>query len=305
MKTLLKRNRVIQFTAAVFILVGSLSNGDAVRAGSNGIDMPAGRTRHNIGQYDTSFAIPVKSALYKLKQNQSVTLIDIGSGQDFERLRIPGSMNIPLHFIKTKPFLKGSPIVIINKGFGYSRLISECRHLKALGFNISILDGGLPTWHQKGGFLVGDLLALNDMKTISPREFFPESRFQNVLLIDVSPDRTTESIRILPHAIHLPNLIDSPSSQNSLQVMIKARRNQTFQSVLVVNSTGEGYAEVKRMLDRKRINAFYLQGGLSAYGHYLENLALSWKSRESRTRTFSNCKLCGEKSEAETFQPGE
>lgn len=304
MKTLLKRNRVIQFTAAVFILVGSLCNGDAVRAGSNGIAVPAGLTRHAPGQYDVSFAISVKSALYKLRQNQSVTLIDISSRQDFERLRIPGSMNIPLHFIKTKPFLKSESIVLVHAGFGYSRLIAECRRLNALGFQISILDGGLPAWHRKGGRLFGDLLALNDMRAISPRELLPEKSYGDVLLIDVSPDQTAESIRTLPQAVHLPNLIDSASSQDRLQQIIKDRRNQPFQSLLVVSRMGEGYAEVKRMLDIKRINAFYLQGGLSAYEQYLENLALSWKSRESRTRSLSNCKRCGEKPEAETFQPG-
>ena len=258
----------------------------------------------SIKQYDASFAVTPKVVFYKLKYKKGVTLIDIRSPQDFERLRIPGSMNIPLHFIKTKTFLKATTIVLIHAGFSYSRLISECRRLKALGFKISILDGGLSVWHRKGGWLVVDLLALNEMRTISPREFLPESRYRNVFLIDISPDQTAESIRILPHAVHLPNLIHSSSSQNSFQQMIKARKNQPFQSIMVFSSTGEGYAETKRMMDRKRINAFFLQGGLAAYNQYLENLALSWQSRDSRTRAVSNCKRCGEKSEAETFQPG-
>ena len=142
------------------------------------------------------------------------------------------------------------------------------------------------------------------MRAISPRDFLPESSYRNILMIDVSRNQTPESLRFLPHAVHLPNLISSTACQNSLKQMIKARRSRLFHSTLVFSNMGQGYAEIKRMLDRDRINAFYLQGGLSAYHQYLENLALSWKSRDSRTSSFSNCKLCGEKSKDETFQPG-
>ncbi len=256
----------------------------------------------SIKQYDASFAVTPKVVLYKLKYKKGITLIDIRSPQDFERLRIPGSMNIPLHFIKTKTFLKPTSIVLVHEGFGYSRLISECRRLKALGFTISILDGGLPAWHRKGGWLVGDLLALKDIKDISPQEFLPESRYGNVLLINVSPDRTADSVQILPHAVYLPNLIHSSASQNSLRQMIKARRNRMFQSILVFSSTGEGYAEIKRILGKKRINVFYLQGGLFAYQQYLENLALSWQPKEERTKRLIKCNNCGSSRNNETNQ---
>ena len=257
-----------------------------------------------IKQYDASFAVTPKVVFYKLKYKKGITLIDIRSPQDFKRLRIPASINIPLHFIKSKTFLKSTPVVLVHEGFGYSRLISECRRLKALGFEISILDGGLPAWHHKGGWLVGDLLALNDMRDISPREFLPESSYRDIFLIDVSPKQTAESIRILPHAVHMPDLIHSSFLQNSMWQIIEARRSRLFQSILVFSNTGEDYAAIKQMMEREKIDAYYLQDGLTAHQKYLENLALSWKSRDSRTRTFSNCKPCGEKFEAETFQPG-
>jgi hypothetical protein len=190
--------------------------------------------------------------------------------------------------------LKLTTIVLVHEGCGYSRMIAECRRLKALGFQISILDGGLPAWQRKGGWLVGDLLALNEMKKIPPQKFLPESHYRNVLLIDVSANQTEEAVQLLPQAVHLPNFYQSPSSQNSLQQMIKARRNQPFQSILLFSSTGEGYDGIKRMLDRRRINAFYLQGGLVAYQQYLENLALSWQPRDSRLKTHSLCKSCDE-----------
>ncbi len=254
-------------------------------------------------QYDASFAVTPKVVFYKFKYKKGIALIDIRSAEDYERLRIPGSMNIPLHFIKTKTYLKSTTIVLVHKGFGYSRMIAECRRLKTLGFETSILDGGLPAWHRKGGRLVGDLLALSEMKAITPQKFLPESTYRNVILVDISPDQIAGVAQMLPHAIHLPNFNHSPSSQNRFQQMIKARKNQPFQSILLFSNTGADYANILHTLDRKRIDVFYLRGGLAAYEQYLENLTLSRKPRESRTRTISNCKTCGENSDVKTFQP--
>jgi len=255
---------------------------------------PQNTTDVPIKQYEASFAVTPKVVFYKLKYKTGIILIDIRSPQDFKRLRIPGSINIPLHFIRSKTYLKPTPIVLIHEGFGYSRLISECRRLKSFGFEISILDGGLSAWHREGGRLVGDLLALNDMRDISPKEFLPESVYRNILLIDVSSNQTAESIQILPQAVHLPNLMHSPSSQKSMWQMIEARRSRLFQSILVFSSSGKNYAEIKQMMERKRIDAFYLQGGLAGYGQYLKNLALSWQPRKSRLKTHTLCKSCDE-----------
>ena len=68
---------------------------------------------------DVSLAVPVEVVLYKLRQKQNVAMVDIRSRRDFKRLHISGSMNIPLYAVKTKLFLKSSPVVLINEGFHY------------------------------------------------------------------------------------------------------------------------------------------------------------------------------------------
>ena len=40
-----------------------------------------------------------------------LTLVDVRSTDDFQRLHIPGSLNIPLYAVKTKIFLKSFPMV--------------------------------------------------------------------------------------------------------------------------------------------------------------------------------------------------
>jgi 3-mercaptopyruvate sulfurtransferase SseA len=55
-------------------------------------------------RHDPSLAISVEAVLYKLKRNQKLTLVDVRSWQNFERLHIPGSINIPLYAVKTKTY---------------------------------------------------------------------------------------------------------------------------------------------------------------------------------------------------------
>ena len=98
-------------------------------------NIPAEIIFHKAKQYDSSLTISVKTVLYKLKQKQSITLIDIRGAREFERLKIPGSINISLYAIKTKTYLKPSLIVLTNQGFGYSNLEAEGRRLAELGFN--------------------------------------------------------------------------------------------------------------------------------------------------------------------------
>ena len=68
-------------------------------------------------QHDAAYAISPDAVLYKLKQKQKITLIDVRNPEDFARLHIPGSLNIPLYAVKTKVFFKSFPVVLINEGF--------------------------------------------------------------------------------------------------------------------------------------------------------------------------------------------
>ena len=128
-------------------------------------------------QYNVSFAISPDTVLHKLKQKQKIALLDVRSQEEFERLRIPGSINLPLHAIKTKFVLKSFFIVLINEGFNYAALENECRHLRELGFKTFILNGGLAAWERHGNRLAGDLFALEEMRVVLPQTLFQEKDY--------------------------------------------------------------------------------------------------------------------------------
>ncbi len=260
-------------------------------------EIPGNLCNRNPKQRDSSFAISPDEVLYKLKQKQKITLVDVRNPEDFARLHMPGSLNIPLYAIKTKFFLKSFIIVLINEELNFSRLETECRKLKDMGFKAFILDGGLDVLKQKRSPLVGDLLALEEMKVVSPQVFFREKDCENTLVIDISPVQTEISRQLMPNSKHIPVPSNPGQWVRRLNRIITDHKNQPFLSVVVFNETGDGYEGVNKILAGIGVNAFCLQGGVTGYKRYLEDLMLSWLPRDSRIKTNSICRTCSEKIE--------
>lgn len=242
---------------------------------------------------DRSLAISVEAVLYRLKRNQPLTLVDVRRQQDFDRLHIPGSINIPLYAVKTKTYLKPVRVVLVNQGFNYAELQAECRRLGERGFSVSILDGGLPAWKRKGGQLIGDLFALEDMKTVSSRVFFQAKDDESTEVVDISRIRSDASTRLFPYATHIPILHETNRAISELKRL--NRKNRPLPSIVIFDENGEQYERAEKILSRMGIDSFYLQGGAAAYQKYLDGLLLSWKPRDNRMKTVGKCKPCGEK----------
>ena len=288
---------VSALTAAETNATRKIDKADAAIAGASQIP-PEMITRKT--KPDTPcLAMSADNVLYELKQKQKLTLVDVRRAEEFARLNIPGSVNIPIFAIKSKSFLKSSPIILVNEGYGYRNLEQEVRRLTMRGFQVSILDGGLPAWKRKGGQLSGDIFALEDMKNISPQVFFKEKDNENALVVDISPQRTEASSQLLPDAKHLPILDDSGGSMLELRQLVSKYKNKSFFSVLIFNASGKHYTKAEKILDRMKLDAVYLLGGFEGYQNYLEGLQLSWKPRDNRMKTVSNCKPCGQKEEEE------
>lgn len=279
------------------MVLGTLSADALVVKTTQALISPNDFMTLKVKKRDLSMAIAAEVVIYKLQQKQTITLVDVRCRKSFERLHIPGSINIPLHAVKTKTFLKSSLLVLINGGFHYSLLENACRQIQDLGFKARILDGGLPAWKRKGGRLAGDQFALREMQTIAPRVFFQEKAYENNLIIDISAVQSQVAGKLLPHSRHLPVTVDQAEWARKLSRIIKNHKNQPFLSILVLNESGDGYDRLDKTLAGMPVNTFYLQGGIAGYEQYLENLIISRRPLDSRIKSNKTCRACSEGSE--------
>ena len=206
-----------------------------------------------------------------------MTLVDVRSPEEFERLRIPGSINLPLHAVKTKAFLKAQPFALVSAGCEWRDLESECKRLQQSGLKPSILFGGLVAWQSQGGPLEGDRLLVATYKEIPAHLFFHEKDYESIKVFDVSPIPLPDAKKLIHGNVHVKNI-------ESL-VKLAMQNISTYCTIVLFNENGEQYEKFDAALKKAGIStAFYLKGGINGYRNFLENTTLSWKSKAGAGR---------------------
>jgi rhodanese-related sulfurtransferase len=228
----------------------------------------------------------MESVSQQLKNRQDITLVDVRDAGEFEKFRIPGSINIPLFALKTKIFLKSKPLVLINEGHNYQQLTDEGAVLSKAGFIVSILDGGLYQWKRKNGPLEGDVFAQKELNYISPQRLSVGKSRENWIVIDVSknaapvslkPDKTGKGSKTATGnknarietgliSIGIPFAEDPKEFVQKLKLAIKNHKEKDLLSVLICDENGKTYDEIEKHLQTAGIqNVLYVEGGLGAY----------------------------------------
>lgn len=259
-------------------------------------------------RHDPSLAVSADSAIRQHRKNR-IFLIDVRNRKAFGTLRIPGTLNMPLYAVKTQPFLKSRPIVLVNEGFAGSLLERECRQLDQKGFKASILTGGLNAWRYRNGPLEGNLFEVKAFSTVTSRIFHQEKDLTKTIVIDVSEIRSSTSRQLIPAAIHLPQIGASAKqpiqnfSASDLNASVREIKKNPNSAILITNQDGKGYEHIEKTIAKANLGpVFYLAGGLSGYSRFLEHLALSRKPQAKRVKTINECSPCGKKSGSESLE---
>ena len=215
---------------------------------------------------DRSCYITVGSVLPPGKNNY--TFVDVRPSDAFARYRIPGALNIPLNAVKSKAFLKTTPIVLVNEGRSTAALETACVELKKAGFTrVAILQGGLNAWHIRGGALAGDPFVQADLNRMSPEELFVESRYNDWLVLDVSGASKADVKKRLPQAVSLGKATNNAAFISSVKSAVNNKKRAVPNpNILFINEAGADYEKLDRLVRAAGItNVFYLQGGLAGY----------------------------------------
>lgn len=247
-------------------------------------------TSLNVKKINQSLFMTAEILSQQIKQGRDITLVDIRSAEEFNHARIPGSINIPLHFIRTKMFLKQTDVVLITDGYQYNRLENECRKLEELDFKVSILSGGLNCWKQIDGHLEGDMWAHARFDMLTPHAFNLEKDYEHWVVIDVSMDNSIKDV--MPDAVSLPVAEDQPLTLKRIEKSIKKQEEPCC--LLFVSEQGRDYENIERIVRKTKLkNVFFLEGGAAAYREFLDGTSLSHKPKDQRMQEIKKCPTCG------------
>ncbi len=194
--------------------------------------------------------------------------VDVRSPDQFRLARIPGSLNLPLHTLKTKAFLKPKRTVLVNEGCDASLLLVECGRLRAAGFpRIEVLDGGLLSWQIAGGAVEGERPHAASSLAISAGQYHASRGAQNWLVVRLlPPNGLGDAWFTAPNA---PSLVFNPATLPTELAALAANQPPGTRCLLITDG-GDFTSEMDQAIASVRnLPVFWLAGGLPAYRDFL------------------------------------
>ncbi len=250
---------------------GELSHPGERRSGTK---IPSEWLTRRLKPRDPALVVSVESILKEMKGKPEAILVDVRPRSEFEKSRIPGSIQVDLFAVKTKNLLKAKPLVLVNEGYSCSRLEEEVKGLRDAGFMASILDGGLSEWRRKGGPLEGDAFAQKDLNKIPPQIFFQERVYDNWVVIDATTANKHMAASLLPENIPMvsSNGPEPPAAQ--LKAIMARRKAMPSLFFLILDDDGKDQERLEKLLTEAGISrVFFLDGGIAGYRSFLEQQA--------------------------------
>ena len=189
----------------------------------------------------------------------SATWVDVRPEEAYAQIRIPGSLQIPVYAIKTKEFLKGRRVVVVDEGHGSPVLEAECRKLREMGFSdLSLWPGGLNAWRQLGGTLEGSSAV--DIDRVPPSALRHLANATDWLVVDASGGTTSRLDGAVAISFDGSKKTEFVSALNAAR---EARPPAT--SVLLATDTGADYGAMVETAGKLNAFTFYLEGGWAAW----------------------------------------
>jgi len=208
------------------------------------------------------------------RSRQAYFAIDVRDSKSYSRNHIRQSINMPLHAVKSKSFLKNKKILLLDEGVERARLIYACKQLFETGYpNVKVLQGGIIGLQNN---------AKNELKfnkaegiySLTPGKLIFDQRYEPWIVVDIT---IQPSKRLVQYFDAIFSFDQYPAANQLRHIFNSGQSNPTSgssPSVILIDKAGQGYEqfelwrnEMSRLL--KRDNIFYLQGGTKAFDEYV------------------------------------
>ncbi len=227
-----------------------------------------------------------EAAAMKEKGLQTI-FIDVRSNQAFEKNRIPNSINIPLHFIRTKNYLKPMTVILVNEGYDPTSLVSTGLELRKNGFHVFVLAGGIASWHQRGKKLLGEQFKNTELYLVPPGALL---KINNHSFIKSYINISQISFETpFPSVHHIP--INSSNNLAALTPALSKPGIDEKSGAIVFNQDGE-YDFLTSFHKEYQPTLFFLKGGFAEFSKQSKQWQTSLQPRHKRMRRIGGCETC-------------
>lgn len=225
----------------------------------------------------------------ELHARDNVSFVDVRSPEEYARYHITGSINVPLHMVRTKEFLKTTSVLLVNDGRCTTQLENTCRELRQSGFrNVSVLDGGLFGWHASQKPLEGDLIELSRLGRMTAEELFEVRALANWTVIEIAVPGKNGDIRSwLPANV----ITISPGSISTVSsTVLQLRKKNSQVKILLIADGDDTYQRIDAQLKKSGIApVLHLDGGIKGYRAHVKNQLALWK-QQNLPRRYEACR---------------
>lgn len=278
-----------------FVLTGMVRGEiPPLRADPHRAEIPAVWVTRVVRRSNPALFISVESLFRKPLRNDGTCLVDVRPLKDYERCRIPGSIQIPLFALASREYLKPSHLVLIGHGYDSGKLERACARLIASGFRATVLEGGIAAWVRKGQPLEGNVMAEERFIAVPPGDFFEERHWGYWIFINTCVKEKAEGDRLIPQAFSLPQSDEPGEFVSRVQELLKSQEERNPRFVLIFDDNGDAFPGLARMLRQRGVgNIFFLEGGVAGYRKFMEHqLQVNGSASRGKQGGMRQCASC-------------
>jgi len=203
--------------------------------------------------------------LKRWRASGDILITDVRPRSEFERIRIPGSVNFPVRELKTKLYLRERRLLLVDRGYRLHELTAACRSMRERGFHgVRVLSGGLEAWRRHLGPLAGDGLAEAALDRVGPEVLESGLHHGDWVVVDVTDARS--ATELFQPVTHVPFDGGGLHFVSRINEAITTDGEARVRFVVLVDRDGKRYEVIKQAIGGGWPEFLYfLDGGIEAY----------------------------------------